>query len=45
MFPLAETPLIVQTWMDRYRSIFCRDEGFDHVSRYVAGLRSSATSV
>jgi hypothetical protein len=24
--------------MQKYRNVFCRDEGFDHVSRYVTGL-------
>jgi hypothetical protein len=24
--------------MKKYREVFCRDEGFDHVSRYVSGL-------
>ncbi len=24
--------------MQNYRNVFCRDEGFDHVSRYVTGL-------
>jgi len=24
--------------MKKYREVFCREEGFDHVSRYVSGL-------
>jgi hypothetical protein len=38
MLPTVEVPLSVQEWMDEYRSIFCRDAGFDHVNRYVTGL-------
>ena len=38
MLPIVETPLTIQKWMNEYRSIFCRDEGFDHVSRFVTGL-------
>ena len=38
MLPIVETPLTIQKWMNQYRAVFCRDEGFDHVSRFVTGL-------
>src|SRR5512143_2369367 len=38
MFPLAGVPLLVAAWLKSYRDIFCRDAGFEHISRYLAGL-------
>ncbi len=33
-----EVPETIRSGMVNYRDVFCRDEGFDHVSRYVTGL-------
>ena len=38
MLPLAGGPLLIAAWLKSYRDIFCRDAGFEHVSRYIAGL-------
>jgi hypothetical protein len=38
MFPIIEIPETIRKGMSSYREVFCRDEGFDHVSRYVTGL-------
>ena len=38
MLPLAGVPLLVAGWLKSYRDLFCRDAGFEHVSRYLAGL-------
>ena len=38
MLPLAGVPLLVAAWLKLYRDIFYRDAGFEHVSRYIAGL-------
>jgi len=38
MLPIVEVPETVGNGMQNYRDVFCRDEGFDHVSRYVTGL-------
>jgi len=38
MLPLAGVPSLVAVWLKSYRDIFCRDAGFEHVSRYIAGL-------
>jgi len=38
MLPIVEVPKTIATGMEKYRDVFCRDEGFDHVSRYVTGL-------
>jgi hypothetical protein len=38
MFPILEIPAIVSEVFNQYRDVFCRDEGFDWVSRYVTGL-------
>ncbi|HYQ92134.1 MAG TPA: hypothetical protein VES89_08680 [Candidatus Competibacteraceae bacterium] len=29
---------MIAAWLKSYRALFCRDAGFDHVSRYIAGL-------
>ena len=38
MIPLVGAPPTIAAGMKKYREVFCRDEGFDHVSRYVSGL-------
>ena len=38
MLPLAGVPLLIAAWLKLYRDIFYRDAGFEHVSRYIAGL-------
>jgi hypothetical protein len=38
MLPLAGVPLTIAAGIKKYREVFCRDAGFDHVSRYVSGL-------
>jgi hypothetical protein len=38
MLPIVEVPKTVARAMEKYREVFCRDEGFEHVSRYVTGL-------
>lgn len=38
MLPLAGVPLLIAAWLKSYRDIFCRDAGFEHISRYLAGL-------
>jgi hypothetical protein len=38
MFPLVGVPPTIAAGMQEYREVFCRAEGFNHVSRYVTGL-------
>jgi hypothetical protein len=38
MLPITEVPQTIASGMANYRDVFCRDEGFEHVSRYVTGL-------
>jgi hypothetical protein len=38
MLPIIEVPETIALGMNNYRNVFCRDEGFDYVSRYVTGL-------
>lgn len=38
MLPIVEVPETIRNGMLNYRDVFCRDEGFDYVSRYVTGL-------
>jgi hypothetical protein len=38
MLPIVEVPETIKKGFADYRDVFCRDEGFDHVSRYVTGL-------
>ncbi|MGF1517274.1 MAG: hypothetical protein ACFCVB_05645 [Nodosilinea sp.] len=42
MWPLVGIPQVIAQGMAAYRSVFCRDAGFEHISRYVSGLRLSA---
>lgn len=41
MLPIVQVPETIRNGMSNYRDVFCRDEGFDHVSRYVTGLITS----
>jgi hypothetical protein len=38
MFPILEMPPIVSDVFHHYRDVFCREAGFEWVSRYVTGL-------
>ena len=38
MLPIIEVPETIALGMKNYRNVFCREEGFDYVSRYVTGL-------
>ena len=38
MLPLVGVPETIRQGMAPYRDVFCRDAGFEHVSRYVTGL-------
>jgi hypothetical protein len=38
MLPLVGVPMTLRHGLAPYREVFCRAEGFDHVSRYVTGL-------
>lgn len=38
MFPLVGVPETIAKGMNAYRGVFCRAEGFEHVSRYISGL-------
>lgn len=38
MFPILEIPASISNVLGQYRDVFCREEGFDWVSRYVTGL-------
>lgn len=38
MLPLVGVPQTIAFLLSEYRDIFCREEGFTHVSRYVSGL-------
>jgi len=38
MLPIIEVPQSIASGMSNYRNVFCKDEGFQHVSRYVTGL-------
>jgi hypothetical protein len=42
MWPLVGIPQAIAQGMAAYRSVFCREAGFEPVSRYVSGLRLSA---
>jgi hypothetical protein len=41
MFPMAGVPPTIANGMKNYREVFCRDAGFENVSRYVSGLALS----
>ena len=38
MLPITRVPETIANGMAKFRPVFCREEGFDHVSRYVTGL-------
>jgi hypothetical protein len=38
MWPIVGVPATIRQGMVKYRDIFCREAGFEHVSRYVTGL-------
>jgi hypothetical protein len=38
MLPITRVPETIANGMGKFRAVFCREEGFDHVSRYVTGL-------
>ena len=38
MLPIVGVPETIRHGMAPYRHVFCRDAGFDHVSRYITGL-------
>jgi len=38
MLPLVGVPPLVAKGLASYRQIFCREAGFEHVSRYLTGL-------
>ena len=38
MLPITRVPETIAQGMAKFRSVFCREEGFEHVSRYVTGL-------
>src|SRR5438445_4770050 len=41
MMPLVGVPETIRCGMAPYRDVFCRAEGFEHISRYVTGLHLS----
>src|SRR5215470_10013215 len=38
MLPICGVPATIQQGLAPYRALFCRDEGFAHISRYLTGL-------
>lgn len=36
--PLVGVPRLIKAGLAPYRDLFCREAGFEHVSRYVSGL-------
>jgi hypothetical protein len=38
MLPLVEIPDMIGRGLTPYRSLFCREAGFEHICRYVSGL-------
>jgi hypothetical protein len=38
MLPISGVPETIRQGMMKYRELFCRDEGFEYISRYVTGL-------
>lgn len=38
MLPICGVPTTIQQGLAPYRDLFCRDEGFAHISRYLTGL-------
>lgn len=42
LFPFVGVPKQIEQGLAAYRDLFCRESGFDHISRYVTGLLLSA---
>lgn len=38
LLPFVGVPSLIQAGLEPYRELFCRQAGFEHVSRYVTGL-------
>ena len=38
LLPLVGVPALIRKGLEPYRDLFCREAGFEHVSRYVTGL-------
>jgi len=38
MLPICGVPATIQQGLAPYRDLFCRDEGFAHISRSITGL-------
>jgi hypothetical protein len=38
MLPIVGVPDLIRHGMTKYRDIFCREAGFDHINRYITGL-------
>ncbi len=38
MLPIVGVPATIRQGLAAYRDLFCRDEGFAHIGRYVTGL-------
>ena len=38
MLPMVGVPDTLRLSLAAYRDVFCRAEGFDHISRHVSGL-------
>jgi hypothetical protein len=38
MLPIVGVPDLIRQGMAKYRDIFCREAGFDHINRYITGL-------
>jgi hypothetical protein len=41
MLPLAGIPKTVAEFLKSYRKVFCKEAGFQHISRYINGLLMS----
>ena len=41
MLPIIQVPETIKTGMEGFRDLFGREEGFEHVCRYVTGLVTS----
>jgi hypothetical protein len=38
MFPIVGIPETIRNGFSPYRGLFCREQGFEHIGRYVTGL-------
>ena len=38
MLPIVGVPETIRQGLAPYRDVFCREAGFEHISRYVTGL-------